>query len=201
MVLLLAVLVDCAGSSLQHAGPTACGIYFPTRDWTSVPCIERWILNHWTTRVVQYKMTFEYYVQFGSIQFSRWVVSDSLRPHEPQYTRPPCLSPTPIVHPNPCPLSRWCHPTISSSVVPLSSCPQSFPVSGSFPMSQFLTSGGQSIGVSTSPSLLPINIQDWFSLGLTGWICFLSKWLSRIFSNTTVQKLSKLLEQWFWTEP
>ena len=92
-------------------------------------------------------------------------MSDSLRPHELQHARPPCPSPMPRVHPNPCPSSRWCHPTISSSV---SSCPQSFPASGSFPMSQFFTSGGQTIGVSTSASVLPMNIQDWSPLGWTG---------------------------------
>ena len=125
---------------------------------------------------------------FSSVQFSFSVVSDSLRPHELQHARPPCPSPTPGVHPNPCPLSWWCHPTISSSVVPFSSCPQSFPASGSFPMSQLFTSGGQTIGVSASTSVLPINTQDWSSLGLTGWISLQSKWLSRVFSNTTVQK-------------
>ena len=114
-------------------------------------------------------------------------MSDSLRPHEPQHARPPCPSSTPRVHPNPCPLSRWCHPTISSSVIPFS-CPQSFPASGSFPMSQFFASGGQSIGVSASASVLPMNIQDWFPLGWTGWISLQSKGLSRVFSNTTVQK-------------
>ena len=96
-------------------------------------------------------------------------MSNSLRPHEPQHARPACPSPTPAVHPNPCPLSRWCHPTISSSAVPFSSCPQSFPASGSFQMSQFFASGGQSIGVSASTSVLPMNIQDWFPLGWTGW--------------------------------
>ena len=99
-------------------------------------------------------------------------MSDSLRPHEPQYTRPPYPSPTPEVHPNPCPLSRWCHPTISSSVVPFSSCPQSFPASGSFQMSQLFTSGGQSIQVSASASVLPMNTQDWSPLnGLVGSPC------------------------------
>ena len=127
------------------------------------------------------------YIQ-SSVQFSHSVVSDSLRPHEPQHARPPCPSPTPRVHPNPCPSSRWCHPTISSSVVPFSSCPQSFPASGSFEMSQLFTSGGQSIGVSVSISVLPMNTQDWSPLGLTGWISFQSKWLSKVFSNTTVQK-------------
>ena len=125
---------------------------------------------------------------FSSVQFSRSVVSDSLPPHEPQHPRSPCLLPTPRVHPNPCPLSRWCHPTTSSSVVPFSSCPQSFPASGSFPMSQFLASGGQSIGASASTSVLPMNIQDWFPLGWTGWISLQSNGLSGVFSNTTVQK-------------
>ena len=123
-----------------------------------------------------------------SIQFSCSVVSDSLQPHEPQHTRPPCPSPTPGVHPNPCPLSWWCHPTISSSVIPFFSCPQSFPASGSFQMSQLFASGGQSIGVSASIPVLPMNTQDWFPSGWTGWISLRSKGLSRIFSNTTVQK-------------
>ena len=122
-----------------------------------------------------------------SVQFSCSVVSDSLRPHEPQHARPPCPSPTPRVYPNSCPLSRWCHPTISSSVIPFSSCLQSFPASGSFQMSQVFTSGDQSIGVSASASVLPMNIQDWFPLGLTGWISLQSKGLPRVFSNTTVQ--------------
>ena len=123
-----------------------------------------------------------------SVQFSCSVVSSSLRPHGLQYARPPCPSPAPRAYSNSFPLSRWCHPTISSSVVPLSSCFQSFPESGSFPRSQFLTSGGQSTGVSASASVLPMNIQDWFPLGWTGWISLLSKGLSRVFSNTTVQK-------------
>ena len=121
-------------------------------------------------------------------QFSCSVMSDSLRPHEPQHARPPCPSPTPRVHPNPCPLSQWCHPTISSSVIPFSSCPQSFPVSGSFQMSQLFVSGGQSIGVSASTSVLPMNTQDWSPLEWTGWISLKSKGLSRVFSSTTVQK-------------
>ena len=125
-------------------------------------------------------------VQFSSV--SRSVVSDSLRPREPQHTRPPCPSPTPEVHPNPCPSSRWCHPTISSSVVPFSSCPQSFPASEFFPMSQIFAWGGQSIGVSALESVLPMNTQDWSPLGWTGWISLQSKGLSRVFSNTTAQK-------------
>ena len=124
----------------------------------------------------------------NSVKFSCLVVSDSLWPHESQHTRPPCPSPTPRVHPNPCPLSRWCHPTISSSVVPFFSCPQSFPASGSFPMSQLFASAGQSTRASASTSVLPINNQDWSSLGWTGWISLQSKGLSRVFSNTTVQK-------------
>ena len=110
-----------------------------------------------------------------SVQFSRLVMSDSLRPHEPQHTRPPCPSPTPGVHPNPCPSSQWCHPTISSSVIPFSSCPQSFPASGSFQMSQFFTSGSQSIGVSASTSVFRMNTQDWSPLGWTGWISLQSR--------------------------
>ena len=106
-------------------------------------------------------------VSLNSVQFSRSVVSDSLRPHEPQHARLPCLSPTPGVHPNPCPSSRWCHPAISSSVILFSSCPQSFPASGSFQMSQLFASGGQSIWVSASTSVLPMNTQDWSALGWT----------------------------------
>ena len=123
-----------------------------------------------------------------SAQFSRSVMSDSLWPHGLQHARPPCPSPTPGVYSNSRSLSRWCHPTISISVVPFSFCLQSFPASGSFQMSQFFESGGQSIGVSASASVLPMNIQDWFPLGWTGWISLLSKGLSRVFSSTTVQK-------------
>ena len=126
--------------------------------------------------------------QASSVQFSRSVVSDSLRPHKSQHPRPPCPSPTPRVHSNSCPSSRWCHPAISSSVVPFSSCPQSLPASGAFPVSQFFTSGGQSIGVSASASVLPMNTQDWSPLGWTGWISLQSKGFSRVFSNTTPQK-------------
>ena len=125
---------------------------------------------------------------FSSVQFSHSVMSDSFLPHELQHTRPPCPSPASEVYTNSCPLSQWCHPTISSSVVPFSSCLQSFPASGSFQISQFFTLGGQSIGVSGSASVLPLNIQDWFPLGWTGWISLLSKGLSSVFSNTTVQK-------------
>ena len=124
-------------------------------------------------------------VQFSSVAQSCLM---TLRPHEPQHARPPCPSPTLRVHPNPGPLSRWCHPTISSSIIPFSFCPQSFPASGSFQMSKLFASGGQSIGVSASTSVLPMNTQDWSLLRWTGWISSQSKRLSRVFSNTTVQK-------------
>ena len=131
-----------------------------------------------------------------SIQLSRSVVSHSLWPHESQHTRPPCPSPTPGVHPNSCPLSRWCRPAISSSVVPFSSCPQSLPASESFPMSQLFAWGGQSTGLSALASVLPKNIQDWSPLEWTSWISLQSKGLSRVFSNTTVQK-----HQFFGAQP
>ena len=115
-------------------------------------------------------------------------MSDSLQPHGLQHATLPCPSPTPGVYPDSCPLSQWYHPTISSSVIPFSSCPQSLPASESFQMSQFFASGGQSIGVSASASVLPMNIQDWFILGWTSWISLLSKGLPRVFSNTTIQK-------------
>ena len=125
---------------------------------------------------------------FSSVQFSHSVMSDPLRPHESQHARAPCPSPTPEVYSNSCPSSRWCHPTISSSVIPFSSHLQSFPASGSFPMSQLLASGGQNIGVSVSTSVLPMNTQDWSPLGWTGWISLQSKGHSRAFSSLTVQK-------------
>ena len=124
--------------------------------------------------------------QFSTVQFSHSVVSDSLRPHESQHARPPCPSSTPGVHSNSCPLSQWCHPAISSSVIPFSSCPQSLPASESFPMSQLFASGGQSIGASASASVLPKNIQGWFPLGWTGLISL----LSTVFSNTTFKSIS-----------
>ena len=122
----------------------------------------------------------------SSVQFSHSVMSDPLRPHESQHARPPCLSQTPGGHSYSCPLSQWCHPAISSSVVPFFSCPQSLPASGSFPRSQLFAWDGQSTGVSASVSVLPMNTQDW-SLGWTDWISLQSKGLSRVFSNTTVQ--------------
>ena len=120
-----------------------------------------------------------------SVQFSDSVLSSSLWHHGLQHARPPCPSPTPGAYSNSSPLSRWCHPAISSSVVPFSSCLQSFPESGSFQISQFFTSGGQSIVVSASASVLPMNIQSWFPLGLTGWISLQSNGLSRVFSNSS----------------
>ena len=134
--------------------------------------------------------------QFSSVQFSRSVVSDSLRPHEPQHARPPCPTPIPRIYPNWCPLSQWCHATISPSVIPFSSCLQSSPASGSFPRSQRFASGGQSIGASASSSNLPMNIQGWFPLGWTGLISLQSKGLSKVFSSTTVWKL-----QFFGIQP
>ena len=139
------------------------------------------------TVISEFYMVIAYYY-LSSVQFSHSVMSDSLWPHGPQHARLPYPSPTPGVYSNSCPLSQWCHPTISSSVVPFSSHLQSFPASGSFKMNQFFTSGGQSIGVSASASVLPMNIQYWFPLGWTGSISMLSKGLSRAFSNTTLQK-------------
>ena len=139
------------------------------RDCTQVSCTVRQIL---------------YY----SVQFRCSVVSNSLQPHGLYHASPLCPSPTPRVYSNSCSLSQWCHPTISSSVLPFSFCLQSFPASGSFQMSRFFTWGGQSIGVSASASVLPMNIQDWFPLGKTGWISLQSKGLSWVFFNTTVQK-------------
>ena len=132
----------------------------------------------------------------SSVQFSSSVASDSLWPHELQHARPPCPSPTPRVHSNSCPLSRWCHPAISSSVVPFSSCPQSLPASESFPMSQLFTWGGQSTGASALASFLPENTEGWSPSEWTGWISLQSKGPWRVFSNTTVQK-----HQFFGAQP
>ena len=134
--------------------------------------------------------------QYLLLLFGHSVVSDSLRPHGLQDTSLPCPSPSPGVHSNSCLLSWWCHPTISSSVIPFSSCPQSSPASGSFPVSWLFPPGGQRTGASSSASVLPMNIQDWFPLGLTGLISLQSKRLSRVFSSTTVQK-----HQFFGTQP
>ena len=152
----------------------------PTRDQTCMPLFGKRSLNHQTTREVPT-------VQF-SIQFSRSIMSDSLQPHGLQHARLPCPLQTPEAYSNSCPLSWWYHSTISPSVEPFSSQLQSFPASGSFLMNQFFASSGQSIGVSASASVLPMNIQDWLPLGLTGFISLQSKGLSRVFSNTMVQK-------------
>ena len=195
-----------SNQSLSNHTPAPC----PLHHYSSSPCHWQTVLyssdwgNKWTnwepqkvpifpTKIINAYNSTSYYLgptarQLSTAQFSRSVVSDSLQPHEPQHARPPCPSPTPGVHPKPCPLSRWCHPTILSSAVPFSSCPQSFPASGSFQMSQLFAAGGQSIGVSASTSVLPVNTQDWSPLGWTGWICLQSKGLSRVFSNITVQK-------------
>ena len=141
--------------------------------------------HNWVTFTTTTK---ELKIELPSVQFSHSVVSDSLWRHGLQHTRPPCLSPTPRVYSNSGPFSWWCHPIISSSVVPFSSCLQSFPASGSFPMSWFFAPGGQSIGVSASASVLAMNVQDLFPLRWTGWMSLQSKGLSRVFSNNTVQK-------------
>ena len=178
-----------------------------------ISCIGRQILYHWATwesrqltfigaYYIHYNNSFDpskklrEYILFSSVQFSRSVMSDSLRPHEPQNARPPCPSPTSGVHSDSHPLSQWCHPAISSSVVAFSSCPQSLPASESFPMSQLFTWGGQSTGVSASASFLPEKSQGWSPSEWIGWIPLQSKGLSRIFSNTTVQK-----HQFFGAQP
>ena len=139
-------------------------------------------------------------IHHSSVQSSRSVMSDYLWPHGLQHTMPPCPSPSPGACSNSCALSLWCHPTISSSVIPFSSCPQSFPASGSFPMSQFFASGGQSIGVSASASVFPMNIQDWSPLGWTAWISLQAKGPSRVFSSTKLWKHQFLGAQLsFWS--
>ena len=137
----------------------------------------------WNTQLVKN------YKDWSSDQFSCSVVSDSLWLHELQHTRPPCSSPTPRVHPNPCPSSWWCHPAISSSVIPFSSCLQSLPASGLFPMSQLFAWGGQSTRVSASASVLPMNTQEWLPLGWSGWTSLQSKGFSRVFTNTSINSL------------
>ena len=142
--------------------------------------------TEWTSILVLYLFINLLCLCITSVQFSHSVVS--LRPHGLPHARPPCPSPNPGACSNSCPSSQRCHPTISSSVIPFSSCLQSFPASGSFPMSQFFTLGNQSVGASASASVVPMNIQDWLPLGLTGLISLQFKGLSRVFSNTTVQK-------------
>ena len=149
------------------------------KDWTQVAFIAGRFFTIWAPREI---------LQFSSVQFSRSVVSNSLRPHESQHARPPCPSPTPGVHSDSRPSRQWCHLAMSSSIVPFSSCPQSLPASESFPMSQLFSWGSQSTGVSALASFLPKKSQGWFLSEWTGWISLQSKGLSRVFSNTTVQK-------------
>ena len=148
--------------------------------------IPLWSPNHFAVYLLPHQERAPY--EHSSVQFSHSVMSSTLWTNEPQHARPPCPSPTPGVYSNSCPLSPWCHPAISSPVVPFSSCRQSLPASESFPMSQLFACGGESIGVSASTSVLPMNTQAWSPLGWTGWISLQSKGLSRVFSNTTVQK-------------
>ena len=166
-----------------------CGYQRTTVVLFTLRMYPRWGFTVWVLCLKITWIGFSFYgcvISLNTVQFSRSVVSDSLQSHELQHARPPCPLPVPGVHPNPCPLSWWCHPAISSSVVPFSSCSQSFPAS--FQMSQLFASGGQSIGVSASTSVLPMNTQDWFPLGWTGCISLQSKGLARVFSNITVQK-------------
>ena len=183
------------------------------KDWVS-PALAGVFFYHWDTWETPYSLIFCVYnwdcviwphlhspglgvsSEREELSFSHWVMSDSLWPHGLQHTRPPCPSPSPRVCPSSCPMNQWCHPTISSSVVPFSSCLQSFPVSGSFPMSRLFTSGGQSVGASTSASVLSMNIKGWFPLGLIGLISLQSKGLSQAFSSTTIGK-----DQFFGTLP
>ena len=182
----------------RHIGKTTCGVQ-AMKDFQG---FTEWGGIYWSLCFVLFfnwsNIGLSHYMfhAFSSVQFSRSVMSNSLRPHESQHARPPCPSPTPGVHSNSRPLSQWCLPAISSSVVPFSSCPQSLPGSESFPMSQLFTWGGQSTGVSASASVLPMNTQDWSPLGWTGWTSLQSMGLSIVFSNTTVQK-----HQFFSAQP
>ena len=153
-------------------------------DWLCIPMYRKWnLFTYKKINNLKWSIIFVRKHQFSSVTQLCLTLCNPIN-----HSRPPCPSPTPRIYPNPCPLSWWCHPTISSSIIPFSSWPQSFPASGSFQMSQIFTSRGQSIGVSASTSVLPLNSQDWSPLGWTGWISLQSKGLSRVFSNTTVQK-------------
>ena len=185
----------CGFFRTMHEGvsaPSCCGFFHRVVD----RCVHLW---GWTEGLSYIPLCLDTKSNH-SVQFSCSVMSESLQPHGLQHARPPCPSPTPRVYSNSCPLSWWCHPTVSSFVIPFSSCLQSFPASESLQMSQFFASGGQSVGVSASISVLPMNIQDWFPLGWTGWISLKSKGLSIVFSNTTVQKhqfFGAQLSLWF----
>ena len=157
-------------------------------------CCSLRILHGVTQSCQGASLTYSYFLSTPSVQFSRSVVSDSLRPHESQHARPPCPSPTHGVHSNSHPSSPWCHPAISSSVVPFSSCPQSLPASESFPMRQFFSWGGQSIGVSASASVLPMDNQDWSPLGWTGLISLQSKGLTRVISRPQFKQYSSIIK-------
>ena len=163
-----------------------CSTFLPTLTMLILAIMVS-MLWYFSSLICVYIMTYEVECPL-LLSLSPWIVSDPLWPHGLQHARLPCPSPSPRVCSDSCPSSWWCHPTISSSVTPFSSCPQSFPASGSFPMSWLLASGGQSIGDSASASVLPMNIQDWFPLGWTGLITLLSKGLSRVFSSTTIWK-------------
>ena len=158
------------------------------RIWSSTVCQVLEVFSHAISHLAFIPNLIGRFLIFSSVKFIHSVVSNCLWPHEPQHARPPCPSPTPRVYSNSCPLSQWCHPAISSSVVPFSSCPQSLPASRSFPMSQLFALGGQSIGVLALASVLPMNTQDWSPSEWTGWISLQSKGLARVFFNTTVQK-------------
>ena len=172
---------------------------YKNKSWNFLPAIIHLFFSYLFLKLIYFLLKDNCFTEFccllsnlnmnqPSIQFSHSVVSDSLKPHELQHARPPCPSPSPGVHSDSHPSSQWCHPAISFSVVPFSFCPQSLPASGSFPISQLFEWDGQGTGVLASASVLPMNIQDWTLLGWTGWISLQSKGLSRVFSNTTVQK-------------
>ena len=172
--------------STLHSPVSRFGFIYNLLPQYSCNCFQSWVKKKEARTQISHTGVSFYH--FSSVQFSRSVVSDSLWPHDSQHARPPCPSPTPGVRSNSCPSSRWCYAAISSSVVPFSSCPQSLPASGSFPMSQLFPWGGQSIGILALASVLPTNNQGWSPSEWTGWISLQSKGLSRVFSNTTVQK-------------
>ena len=181
------------GSLMFDLTPKASALWQPWgmpwgRRWEGGVRMEGIHVCLWPIRIDLWQNASQYSKVISSDHFSCSVMSDSLWPHGLQHARPPCPSPTPRAYSDSRPSSQWCHPTVSSSVIPFSSCPQSFSASGSFQMSQFFTSSGQSIRVSSSASVLSMNIQDWCPLGWTGWISLQSKGLSRVFSTTRVQK-------------